>query len=130
VRGAVAGSVVTDWAVGLGVEALAPEYQQILPVLDSCDSADGMRVTQLAVRLGLETTPARIEGGALTSEAAGLAGRRPRCGRTCSPSRSCTLAAVNSTASTTFDQTRRLLRRTPLPTSDRAWPLQPVSSPL
>lgn len=62
VRGAVAGSVVPHRAEGVGTEKLAAEYQQILSVLAATDTAEGMRVKQIAVSLGWETTPARVEG--------------------------------------------------------------------
>jgi hypothetical protein len=61
-RAAGAGSVVPPRAEGIGVEALAPEYQQILSVLAAPEAAEGMRVKQIAVQLGGETAPARIEG--------------------------------------------------------------------
>jgi hypothetical protein len=61
-RGAVAGSVVPPRGEGMGVEALAVEYQQILSVLDAPQAAQGMRVKPIALQLGGQVTPARIEG--------------------------------------------------------------------
>lgn len=61
-RSAVAGSVVPNRAQDAVVQALAPEYQQILRVLAAPEAADGMRVKQILAGLGWEATPARIEG--------------------------------------------------------------------
>lgn len=61
VRSAVAGSVVPPRAEGVGVEVLASEYQQILSVLGPPEAAEGMRVKQIALALGWEPTPARVE---------------------------------------------------------------------
>lgn len=41
---------------------LAPEYQRILAVLALPEASDGLRVKPIVVRLGWETTPARVEG--------------------------------------------------------------------
>lgn len=62
VSGAVAGSVVPVRTGGMGAQVLAAEYQRILSVLAEPAAAEGMRVKPLAVRLGGEVTPARIEG--------------------------------------------------------------------
>ncbi|MFG2873891.1 hypothetical protein ACGFYU_02580 [Streptomyces sp. NPDC048337] len=62
VRAAVAGSVVPQRAEGVGVEVLAPEYQQILAVLAAPEAVGGIRAKQIAVQLGWQTTPARVEG--------------------------------------------------------------------
>jgi hypothetical protein len=55
-----AGSVVPRWRDGLSVEALAPDYQRLLGVLES--DGGGLRAKELARRLGLEPTPAKVEG--------------------------------------------------------------------
>ncbi|WP_274919523.1 hypothetical protein [Streptomyces sp. WZ-12] len=55
VRDAVPRSVVPNRSEGVGAEVLAPEYRQILSVLAAPDTADGLRVKPIAVRLGRET---------------------------------------------------------------------------
>lgn len=62
VRATVSGSVVPPRAEGIGLEVLAPQYQQILSVLAAPEAADWLWVKQFAVQLGWKTTPARIEG--------------------------------------------------------------------
>ncbi|MFD0272268.1 hypothetical protein ACFVGY_37795 [Streptomyces sp. NPDC127106] len=62
VRAAVAGSVVPHHVEGVGVEVLAPEYQQILAVLAGPEAVGGLRAKQIAERLGWQTTPAGVEG--------------------------------------------------------------------
>lgn len=44
------------------VQTLAPDYQRILSVLESEAGREGMRCQQLAVALGLEAVPAKVEG--------------------------------------------------------------------
>ncbi|MCX5316087.1 hypothetical protein [Streptomyces sp. NBC_00154] len=88
----VPGSTVPPWREGLPVTVLAPDYQRILGVLEQQRSAGHgpLRAKELAVELGLETTPAKVEGvrskarrlaerGWLLLEASGAfsAGRRP-----------------------------------------------------
>ncbi|WP_327311985.1 hypothetical protein [Streptomyces sp. NBC_01235] len=58
---AVTGSVVPHWREGLGADALAPDYRRLLGVLESGPS-EGLRVKELAGRLGLPLIPAKIEG--------------------------------------------------------------------
>lgn len=60
--GVPAGSVVPQRAEGVGAGMLAPEYQRILEILTSPGGEDGVRVKEIARRLGLELVPARIEG--------------------------------------------------------------------
>ncbi|MFJ9179434.1 hypothetical protein [Streptomyces sp. NPDC102360] len=59
---AVAGRIVPHWAEGLAVDVLAAVYQQILVVLAGPEAVGGMRVKPLAVALGRELAPSRIEG--------------------------------------------------------------------
>lgn len=85
------GSTVAPWREGLPVTALAPDYQRILGVLEAGRSADRgpLKAREITVELGLETTPAKVEGvrskarrlaerGWLVQEASGAfnAGRR------------------------------------------------------
>ncbi|MFI5888469.1 hypothetical protein [Streptomyces sp. NPDC051554] len=58
---AVAGSTVPRRETGMAATALAPDYQRILSVLES-GAGEGMRCQQLAVALGLEAVPAKVEG--------------------------------------------------------------------
>jgi hypothetical protein len=58
---AVAGSTVPRRETGMAAAALAPDYQRILSVLES-EAGAGMRCQQLAVALGLEAVPAKVEG--------------------------------------------------------------------
>jgi hypothetical protein len=46
----------------MAATALAPDYQRILAVLESEAGREGMRCRQLAVALGLEAIPAKVEG--------------------------------------------------------------------
>jgi hypothetical protein len=46
----------------MAASALAPDYQQILSVLESEAGREGMRCQQLAVALGLDAVPAKVEG--------------------------------------------------------------------
>ncbi|ANW22133.1 hypothetical protein [Streptomyces clavuligerus] len=86
------GSVVPPWRDGLQVSVLAPDYQWILGMLEKRRSAgEGpVMAREIAVQLGLGTTPAKVEGlrskarrlaerGWLLAETSGAfsAGRRP-----------------------------------------------------
>ncbi|WP_409470579.1 hypothetical protein [Streptomyces sp. HC307] len=88
----VPGSTVPPWRDGLPVTVLAPDYQRILGVLEERRSAgEGpAKAKEVAVQLGLGTTPAKVEGvrskarrlaerGWLLQETSGAfsAGRRP-----------------------------------------------------
>ncbi|MFF3377803.1 hypothetical protein ACFYXF_33225 [Streptomyces sp. NPDC002680] len=88
----VPGSTVPPWREGLPVTALAPDYQRIVGVLEHQRSTGHgpLRAKEIAVELGLGTTPAKVEGvrskarrlaerGWLLLEASGAfsAGRRP-----------------------------------------------------
>ena len=88
----VPGSIVPPWRDGLPVTVLAPDYQRILGVLDERQpSGQGpLKAREIAVGLGLRTTPAKVEGvrskarrlaerGWLVQEASGAfsAGRWP-----------------------------------------------------
>ncbi|CAM5654454.1 hypothetical protein SHIRM173S_10108 [Streptomyces hirsutus] len=60
----VPGSVVPPWREGPPVTVLAPDYQRILGVLEEQRSAGRgpVKAKQIAVELGLGTTPAKVEG--------------------------------------------------------------------
>jgi hypothetical protein len=60
----VPGSVVPPWRDGLPVTVLAPDYQRILGVLEERRSVgEGpVKAREIAVGIGLETTPAKVEG--------------------------------------------------------------------
>ncbi|MEV7427960.1 hypothetical protein [Streptomyces sp. NPDC091212] len=88
----VPGSTVPPWREGLPVTVLAPDYQRILGVLEQQRSTGHgpLRAEEIAVELGLDATPAKVEGvrskarrlaerGRLLLEASGAfsAGRRP-----------------------------------------------------
>ncbi|MFE4959279.1 hypothetical protein ACFRCW_36090 [Streptomyces sp. NPDC056653] len=88
----VPGSIVPPWREGLPVTVLAPDYQRILGVLDERQPAGQgpLKAREITVQLGLETTPAKVEGvrskarrlaerGWLLLEASGAfsVGRRP-----------------------------------------------------
>ncbi|MFE9312870.1 hypothetical protein ACFYM5_35490 [Streptomyces sp. NPDC006706] len=88
----VPGSTVPLWRDGLPVTVLAPDYQRILGVLEERQSAGRgpAKAKEIAVGLGLWTTPAKVEGvrskarrlaerGWLLQEMSGMfsAGRRP-----------------------------------------------------
>ncbi|MBT2492254.1 hypothetical protein J7E96_27830 [Streptomyces sp. ISL-96] len=62
VPSAVAGSPVPRRAGGMAASVLAPDYQRIVSVLESEAGREGMRCQQLAVALGLEAIPAKVEG--------------------------------------------------------------------
>lgn len=88
----VPGSVVPPWCEGLPVTVLALDYQRILGVLDERQRVGQgpLKAKEIAVGLGLGTTPGKVEGvrskarrlaerGWLLLEASGAfsAGRRP-----------------------------------------------------
>lgn len=60
----VPGSIVPPWREGLPVTVLAPDYQRILGVLDERQPAGQgpLKAREITVQLGLETTPAKVEG--------------------------------------------------------------------
>ncbi|MFF3257537.1 hypothetical protein ACFYWP_42715 [Actinacidiphila glaucinigra] len=61
VAGAVRGSLVPVWRDGLEAVVLAPDYRRIMEILSRL--ADGaMDCRQLAVALGLQPVPAKVEG--------------------------------------------------------------------
>ncbi|MEU7603135.1 hypothetical protein [Streptomyces sp. NPDC041003] len=64
VVGAVPGSVVPVWREGLAAAALAPDYQQLVDALtgENGSRAGAMDCRQLAVAVGLEPVPAKVEG--------------------------------------------------------------------
>lgn len=64
VVGAVPGSVVPVWREGLAAAALAPDYQQLVGALtgESGSRAGAMDCRQLAVAVGLDPVPAKVEG--------------------------------------------------------------------
>ncbi|WP_406361186.1 hypothetical protein [Streptomyces sp. NBC_01579] len=71
----VPGSVVPHWNDGLAPTVLAPDYQRIMDVVAGGrrPGAGAMDCRQLAVALGLETVPAKVEG--VRSKAKRLAAR-------------------------------------------------------
>ncbi|CAM5515485.1 hypothetical protein STENM223S_03185 [Streptomyces tendae] len=75
VRQAVPGSMVPHWEEGLAPAVLAPDYQRIMAVLADGNGMRGetMDCRQLAVGLGLEPVPAKVEG--VRSKAKRLAAR-------------------------------------------------------
>ncbi|WP_399892532.1 hypothetical protein ACGH7X_39285 [Streptomyces sp. BBFR51] len=75
VRQAVPGSVVPHWEEGVAPVVLAPDYQRIMAVLAGGNGMRGetMDCRQLAVGLGLEPVPAKVEG--VRSKAKRLAAR-------------------------------------------------------
>ncbi|MEU2894358.1 MULTISPECIES: hypothetical protein [Streptomyces] len=88
----VPGSIVPPWREGLPVTVLAPDYQRILGMFDERQPAgrQPLKAREITARLGLETSPAKVEGvrskarrlaerGWLLLEASGAfsAGRRP-----------------------------------------------------
>ncbi|MFF1257459.1 MULTISPECIES: hypothetical protein [unclassified Streptomyces] len=58
----VAGSVVPRRAAGMTASVLPPDYQRIVSVLELEAGREGMRCQQLAVALGLQSVPAKVEG--------------------------------------------------------------------
>ncbi|GAB3016733.1 hypothetical protein GCM10023080_098920 [Streptomyces pseudoechinosporeus] len=97
----VPGSTVPPWRDGLPVTVLAPDYQRILGVLEERTPAGHgpLKAREIAVGLGSETTPAKVEGvrskarrlaerGWLLQETSGAfsAGRRPVAGPDAGPS--------------------------------------------
>ncbi|MFF4014120.1 hypothetical protein [Streptomyces sp. NPDC001843] len=88
----VPGSTVPPWREGAPVTVLVPDYQRILGVLEQRRSTGHgpLRAKEIAVELGLDATPAKVEGvrskarrlaecGWLFLEVSGAfsAGRRP-----------------------------------------------------
>ncbi|MGI5192731.1 hypothetical protein ACQEVY_03570 [Streptomyces sp. CA-288835] len=60
----VLGSTVPPWRDGLPVTVLAPDYQRIVGVVEErAPAGQGpLKAREIAVGLGLETTPAKVEG--------------------------------------------------------------------
>jgi hypothetical protein len=56
------GSPVPHRIEGMAASVLALDYQRIVSVLESEASREGMRCQQLAVALGLQAVPAKVEG--------------------------------------------------------------------
>ena len=75
VTAAVPGSVVPHWQEGLAPTVLAPDYQRIMDVMADASGMGGeaMDCRQLAVAVGLEPIPAKVEG--VRSKAKRLAAR-------------------------------------------------------
>ncbi|WP_330294172.1 hypothetical protein [Streptomyces griseorubiginosus] len=61
VAGAVRGSMVPVWLAGLEAAVLAPDYRRIMDILAGRDG-EAMDCRQLAVALGLQSVPAKVEG--------------------------------------------------------------------
>ncbi|MER5891018.1 hypothetical protein ABT160_44980 [Streptomyces sp. NPDC001941] len=64
VVGAVPGAVVPVWREGLTASVLSPGYQQLMNALTAGSGADPvtMDCRELAVSVGLEPVPAKVEG--------------------------------------------------------------------
>ncbi|MEW1640075.1 hypothetical protein AB0469_39190 [Streptomyces sp. NPDC093801] len=64
VVGAVPGSVVPVWREDLTVAVLSPDYQQLMNALTGGSGVDAvaMDCRELAVAVGLEPVPAKVEG--------------------------------------------------------------------
>ncbi|MFF3127956.1 hypothetical protein ACFVRD_37985 [Streptomyces sp. NPDC057908] len=62
VGSSVAGSVVPRRAEGVTASVLSPDYRRIMSVLESEAGREGMRCQQLAVTMGLQAVPAKVEG--------------------------------------------------------------------
>ncbi|MET8211968.1 hypothetical protein ABZT51_39380 [Streptomyces sp. NPDC005373] len=60
----VPGSIVPAWRGGLPVTVLAPDYQQILGVVEESDpTGQGpLKARDITVKLGFQTTSAKVEG--------------------------------------------------------------------
>ncbi|GAX59034.1 hypothetical protein SO3561_10611 [Streptomyces olivochromogenes] len=60
----VPGSTVPFWRDGLPVTVLAPDYQRILGVVEERSPAGQgpLKAREIAVQLGLQATPAKVEG--------------------------------------------------------------------
>ncbi|MHC3474455.1 hypothetical protein ACYF6T_37960 [Streptomyces sp. 7R007] len=78
---AVPGSMVPRRETGMAATALAPDYQRILAVLESEAGREGMRCQQLALALGLEVIPAKVEGLRSRRNAWRNEGGHSRCGQ-------------------------------------------------
>ncbi|MCX5098062.1 hypothetical protein [Streptomyces sp. NBC_00439] len=87
------GTTVPSWREGLPATALSPDYQRILGMLADRPGREPVKAKEIAVMLGLEPTPAKVEGvrskarrlaerGWLVHEASGMfsAGRGPVAG--------------------------------------------------
>ncbi|MFD5111735.1 hypothetical protein ACFWNG_05370 [Streptomyces sp. NPDC058391] len=61
------GTTVPSWQEGLPATVLAPDYQRILGMLVDRPGQEPMRAKEIAVVLGLEPTPAKVEGARVTS---------------------------------------------------------------
>lgn len=95
----VSGTTVPPWREGLPATLLSPDYQRILGVLEDRPGQGPVRAKDIAVVLGPETSPAKVEGVRsmakrlaerrwLVQEASGMfsAGRRPVAGPVGGPS--------------------------------------------
>lgn len=56
------GTTVPPWREGLPVAVLAPDYQRILGMVADRSGQGPVRAKEVAVVLGLEPTPAKVEG--------------------------------------------------------------------
>jgi hypothetical protein len=87
------GTTVPSWHEGLPVTVLAPDYQRILDMVANRSGQEPVRAKEITVVLGLEPSPAKVEGvrskarrlaerGWLVQEASGMftAGRGPAAG--------------------------------------------------
>ncbi|MEU2251193.1 hypothetical protein [Streptomyces sp. NPDC019224] len=56
------GTTVPSWRDGLPATVLAPDYQRILGMVANRSGQEPARAKEIAVALGLEPTPAKVEG--------------------------------------------------------------------
>ncbi|MFK4208655.1 hypothetical protein [Streptomyces sp. NPDC030920] len=56
------GTTVPSWREGPPATALAPDYQRILGMLADRPGQEPVKAKEIAVMLGLEPTPAKVEG--------------------------------------------------------------------
>ncbi|WP_371628511.1 hypothetical protein OG892_04505 [Streptomyces sp. NBC_00341] len=58
----LAGTTVPSWRDGLPTSVLAPDYQRILGIVADRSGQGSVKAKEIAVVLGLEPTPAKVEG--------------------------------------------------------------------
>ncbi|MFD0629731.1 hypothetical protein ACFQ2K_51190 [Streptomyces sanglieri] len=56
------GTTVPSWQEGLPARVLSPDYQRILGMLADLPGREPVKAKEIAVVLGLEPTPAKVEG--------------------------------------------------------------------
>ncbi|OKK04260.1 hypothetical protein AMK09_38085 [Streptomyces sp. CB02488] len=58
----LAGTTLPSWRDGLPTSVLAPDYQRILGIVADRSGQGSVKAKEIAVVLGLEPTPAKVEG--------------------------------------------------------------------